>query len=199
MYIELVNMTSNPEMAIERFAKVSHASKLCNTLSEQERFVKKLIELGHESVLEAVDFTFYVQGISRACSHQLVRHRLASYCQKSQRYCDESNFDTVIPKSCNAYRDNICRLFDEIQKLYTEMVSHGVPREDARYILPNATTTEIMVKMNTRELRHFFKLRCTKHAQWEIRELALAMLELCYKNLPCVFEDLYNEFIKNKE
>lgn len=168
-------------------------------LKKQADFVKRVVAQGHESPLEHVKFTFAVEGVSRALSHQLVRHRIASYSQQSQRYVKEKDFDYIIPpaikkdKSLKAEFEN---LMEEIQKSYQKITdffkSQGKVGEqanqDARYVLPQATETKIVVTMNCRELLHFFKQRCCSRAQWEIRELANKMLEICQRHLSAVFE-----------
>ena len=176
--------------------------------------LRMALACGHESVAEHAIFTFSIEGISRACSHQLVRHRLASYSQQSQRYVNMDGFDYVIPKSIEQFeigsQDDLIYFPDEvvydgfsmqsppqayyelmrlIRKLYKDLVGRGIPEEDARYILPNACATNIVVTMNARELRHFFALRCCTRAQWEIRELANKMLESCKAVAPILFED----------
>ena len=153
--------------------------------------LKGLVEKGHGSVLEHCCFTFAIEGISRACSHQLVRHRIASYSQQSQRYVRGDKFGYVIPETVSKNE----KLLDEYEMymrdtmdFYRYMVEiEGVPKEDARYILPNATTTNIVVTMNARELLHFISLRSSKRAQWEIRELAQEMLRQLKEVAPVIF------------
>jgi thymidylate synthase (FAD) len=142
-------------------------------------------------VLEHASFTFGIEGISRATSHQLVRHRLASYSQQSQRYVTMDRPEYVTPQSI--IRDEgTKRRFDNamrrVFKLYGELVGEGVPTEDARYLLPNAVCTKIIVTMNARELIHFFRLRCCERAQWEIRAMATRMLGLAKKEAPFIFK-----------
>ncbi len=169
--------------------------------------VRKILSMGHASVLEHVAFTYGVEGISRATSHQLVRHRIASYSQQSQRYV-AADFGYVTPKSLGRGRGaprggkNPARaaqadpLYDKFEKhmkkcseLYDEMLAAGIPAEDARFVLPNATETKIMISMNARELHHFFALRLCRRAQWEIREMARKMLEIAYAKAPLLFEN----------
>ena len=154
---------------------------------------KYAVASGHESVLEHCTFTFAISGISRACSHQLVRHRMASYSQQSQRYVNMDNFEYVMPdsfKNVPEAEEAFRNLMSMTNVLYQAFVkAKKIPEEDARYILPNATCTNIVVTMNARELRHFFNLRCCNRAQWEIRELADRMLELCKETCPILFED----------
>lgn len=186
MHVELVEYTHNGVGVADK------ASSLCLGKEPDGKSVFHAIQSGHESVLEHVSFTFYVSGISRACSHQLVRHRLASYSQQSQRYVNEHSFDYVTPKSVadDSYAMSQYEwAMKVIQKVYDDLVKHGVPKEDARYVLPNGCTTSIIVTMNVRELRHFFGLRCCTRAQWEIRELANSMLSLCRDVMPELFVD----------
>jgi thymidylate synthase (FAD) len=157
-------------------------------------FLDKIMSLGHQSVLEHVSFTFGVEGISRACSHQLVRHRLASYSQQSQRYVEFKGdvFPLVVPESISGdERRNAVfnRAMQAASEAYRELVDDGVPAEDARFVLPNAAETKIIVTMNARELLHFFELRCCERAQWEIRAMAIEMLRLVKPLAPVVFRD----------
>ena len=147
--------------------------------------IRQVTGYGHASVIEHACFTFSLEDVSRAMTHQLVRHRIASYTQQSQRYV---TYDTVekyvVPKTIkqNAKASN---LFDEtlqtISRAYNQLLRLGIPKEDARFVLPNAAKTNIIVTMNARELRHFFNLRCCVRAQWEIREVAIEMLRQAKK------------------
>lgn len=168
------------------------------TKKQKQEFVRKIVSSGHESPLEHVKFTFAIKGVSRALTHQLVRHRLASYSQQSQRYVKESNFDYIIPPSILA--DSILKKeftlsMKSIQKSYNTILSMLNKKgksgeranEDARFVLPQSAETKIVVTMNARELIHFFKHRCCARAQWEIQHLANNMLSICKKTLPEVF------------
>ena len=197
---------------------IAHAAKLCYSPSSVEqlkdkieksdnrKFIEKLLKLGHLSPLEHVSFNFGVEGISRACSHQLVRHRIASYSQQSQRYVGEHSeknkdteeqiFDFVIPASIEVAGKSewFVEKMREIQKWYDELVealgdSGEKANEDARFILPNAAETKIIITMNARELLHFFSVRCCNRAQWEIRDLATEMLRLARDILPGIFSE----------
>ncbi|MFO8109273.1 MAG: FAD-dependent thymidylate synthase [Thermoplasmata archaeon] len=147
-------------------------------------------ESGHYSVIEHASFTFAAKNVSRSLTHQLVRHRIASYSQQSQRYVDMKDFAWVKPESITheeteeVYRD----FMDVVEETYSKL-KEKIPVEDARYVLPNATASNIIITMNARELWHFFSLRCCRRAQWEIRELADRMLELVTKVAPVIFED----------
>ena len=133
--------------------------------------IKKVVKSGHLSVMEHVSFTFSISGVSRVLTHQLVRHRMASYSQQSQRYVKQKT-DVVIPYTIKGeYRDKYEKMIDNIFSFYKEMVDNGIPKEDARYILPNATYTTIVMTMNFRELYHTASLRLCFRAQWEIRRM----------------------------
>lgn len=163
----------------------------------QAEFVQKVLESGHDSPVEHVSFSFAVEGISRACSHQLVRHRIASYSQQSQRYVDESDMDYVLPPAIARIpeaRERFEAFMAEVGSAYRDLKAildaHGrkdKSKEDARFVLPQAAETKVVLTMNCRALLHFFHLRCCRRAQWEIRAMAEAMLELCKAELPAIF------------
>jgi len=163
----------------------------------QADFVRKVLESGHDSPIEHASFTFAVAGISRACSHQIVRHRLASYSQQSQRYVDGSDMDYVLPPAIAKIpeaRERFEAFMAEVGNAYRDLKgileAHGrkdKAKEDARFVLPQAAETKIVITMNCRALLHFFHLRCCMRAQWEIRALAEAMLALCKAELPAIF------------
>jgi len=201
----LLKHTPNPEEIVAMAAKLCYSPSDIEGLSakikarDQKAFVEKLVKMGHMSPVEHASFTFAVEGISRACSHQLVRHRLASYSQQSQRYVsEEAGFDYVIPPSVKDDRELTGYFEDfmaEAQKAYNHLVKKlnekGIKGEaanqDARFVLPNACETKIMVTMNARELLHFFLQRCCLRAQWEIRDMAEEMLKLVKKAAPIIF------------
>ncbi len=196
MHIELLTHTPEPELVVAAAARLCYSNSSIEALleksrTEREAFLEKITSLGHLSVLEHVSFSFGVEGVSRACSHQLVRHRLASYSQQSQRYVSHrKRFSAVTPDSIaenSELNQRYQQLLDNIHGFYAEMLEAGVPAEDARFILPNAATTKIVVTMNGRELLHFFSLRCCRRAQWEIRQLATQMLELVKPLAPILF------------
>ena len=196
MHVELLTHTPEPELVVAAAARLCYSNASIGALleksrTEREAFLEKITSLGHLSVLEHVSFSFGVEGISRACSHQLVRHRLASYSQQSQRYVShKTRFEAVTPASI-AERPELTeryrQMLEQIHGFYAEMLEAGVPAEDARFILPNAATTKIVVTMNGRELLHFFELRCCRRAQWEIQELAKQMLGLVRPLAPILF------------
>lgn len=167
------------------------------------RMMRMAVTTDDASVLEHAVFTFSVKGISRACSHQLVRHRIASYSQQSQRHVDPTKDpewfvtpETVtiqkpIGDSDSIWTEQAYRIFmSTAAEMYEKLRKVGVPEEDARFVLPNACKTNIVITMNCRELRHFFHLRLSKKAQWEIREMAMKMLEFCKEIAPTIFGDL---------
>ncbi|MDP2682473.1 MAG: FAD-dependent thymidylate synthase [Deltaproteobacteria bacterium] len=198
MKVTLLNFTPAPEKTVVLAAKLCYSDSNISQLEEKvlgasfEKFLGKILKMGHLSVLEHAGFTFGIEGISRATSHQLVRHRLASYSQQSQRYVKfKEGLEFVTPPSIKK-NAKIGEKFSDITaslySLYNEMIEAGIPAEDARYILPNAAETKIIVTMNARELLHFFGLRTCERAQWEIREMAKRMLSLAKKEAPFIFK-----------
>ncbi|MDR3640804.1 MAG: FAD-dependent thymidylate synthase [Humidesulfovibrio sp.] len=163
----------------------------------QAEFVRKVLESGHDSPIEHASFTFAIAGISRACSHQIVRHRIASYSQQSQRYVDATNMDYILPPAIAKIpeaRERFEAFMAEVGSAYRDLKAildaHGrkeKSKEDARFVLPQAAETKIVITMNCRALLHFFQLRCCMRAQWEIRAMADAMLALCKAELPAIF------------
>ena len=157
---------------------------------DPERTLSRIVGMGHLSVVEHATFTFSVSGVSRALTHQLVRHRIASFSQQSQRYVSLTEPSFVTPHTVEADPEAL-RVFDEtmdaIWDAYSKLEAMGIPAEDARYLLPNGCTTNITITMNARELLHFFSLRCCNRAQWEIREMADRMLALCKEVSPVIF------------
>ena len=199
MEVELLSYTPEPERAIAVAARLCYspldATKLKANFTEEQacEFVEKLADLGHMSAFEHATFTFGVAGISRACTHQLVRHRLASYNQQSQRYVKfGEGLDVVIPPEISKNKDAVATFLSaryECYQAYKKLLDCGIKAEDARYILPNAASSNIVITMNARELLHFFSLRCCNRAQWEIRSLAWHMLKLCKEVAPTVFKN----------
>lgn len=178
MNVEIISHTPNPELLIEDAARICYDSFGKKSPGSQVRIIDHLIRSGHESCLEHASVTYRVGGVSRALTHQLVRHRLASYSQRSQRYVKETEPQYVTPPSL-ANTEYTKKIFDDIMEVcwatYNQLIKMGVKGEDARFVLPNACCSEIIITMNFRELRHFFKLRTSKHAQWEIRDMAKEM------------------------
>lgn len=193
MEVELLFITPNPEKIIELAGRTAYQSFHKLKDGSEKDFVRMLRKSGHHSVLEHAYATFRIRGISRACSHQLVRHRLCSFTQKSQRYVNEENFSYVIPPSISE-DPKAKKVFEEFMEnarsTYKKLKDMGIKSEDARFVLPNATETEIVLTANFRELRHIISLRKQNSAQWEIRRVAEKMLEILKQHAPSVFEDL---------
>ncbi len=199
MDVTLLYHTPDPERAVATAARLCYApvggKELMEGLTEERirKVLSTIMASGHFSTLEHASYTFSVEGVSRALTHQLVRHRLASFNQQSQRYVrfkDEPSF--VTPESVSANPEALARFdaaMDAAWEAYAALAEMGVPAEDARYVLPNACESKIVVTMNIRELLHFFSLRCCNRAQWEIRELAWKMLELVRPTAPFIFMD----------
>ncbi len=199
MQVELLYHTPDPERAIATAARLCYApvgaSELMETMPPERvaSVLKTIMVSGHHSTLEHASYTFAVDGVSRALTHQLVRHRIASFNQQSQRYVKFTNGLEVIKPATVAADAEADRIFDEAIEVakdsYEKLLALGVPAEDARYLLPNAAETKIVITMNVRELLHFFSLRCCNRAQWEIREMAHRMLELARPTAPYIFMD----------
>ncbi|NLK00958.1 MAG: FAD-dependent thymidylate synthase [Clostridia bacterium] len=196
MKVQLINYTRDPEKTVAAAARLCYSDKYGSELmqdlaqSEIESLIRRLYAMGHLSPFEHANFTFSIEGVSRALSHQLVRHRIASYSQKSQRYVSEDAFEYVMPPSVfekDEARATFESAMGKIQAAYKEL-SAAIPREDARYVLPNACETNVICTFNARSLLNFFKQRCCNRAQWEIRKMATAMLGEVRKAAPIIFE-----------
>lgn len=196
MKVTLIAHTPEPEKIIASAAKLCYSSSDIKTLMSDlsvekiEAFIEKLAGLGHQSPLEHCSFTFGIEGVSRALLAQLTRHRIASYSVKSQRYVAETQFGYVVPPTISENEEvsNIYATFmDYCQEMYRALLQCGIPAEDARFVLPNACETQLVMTMNIRSLLNFFELRCCNRAQWEIREMADKMLELCKEVAPVIF------------
>lgn len=192
MLVELVQITPNAERLIAQCARVSYGKFLVEKpLEEDRKLIRRLIELGHHSVLEHAVATFLIVGISRACAAQLTRHRLMSVVQESFRRVYAGDRGLVIPPTWGEEeREMGQELFGACIQVYDEMIKSGVPLEDARYVLPMGIATELVLTANFRELRHIISLRAAPDAQWEIREVARRMLKILHEKAPSVFEDL---------
>lgn len=176
MRVILTQQTPNPIETIAQIASICYDSDPKNPM----KLVQHLYKNGHHSVFEHIYFTFKIDGISRACSHQLVRHRHCAFAQRSQRYCNEDGFECVLPPSIDdteAYWDYNSTLID-IRQGYANLQAKNIPNEDARYILPNACATSLYLSCNLRELIHICNERLCSKAQWEIRELVQEMVNL---------------------
>jgi len=193
MIIELLAYTPEPEKLIEQAGRTCYLSHDKITPESAGIFIRGAIKRGHESILEHASATFRISEVSRALSHQLVRHRLASYSQQSQRYVKEDQFGYTIPESISnneCFKAYFHNHMLETQKLYDHFVVNGINPEDARSILPNACHTEMVMTANFREWRGILKLRCEKHAQREIRILCKNIGQKLLDIAPNVFSDL---------
>jgi len=203
----LLRYTQNPEEIVAQAAKLCYSPSSVDDLKKQVQtkdlasFIEKLTDMRHLSPVEHVTFTFGIEGISRACSHQIVRHRLASYSQQSQRYVGQlskksGGFNFIVPPSIEKIgkKQWFIEKMETIQKWYDELVEMlgnkgEIAFEDARFLLPNAAETKIIITMNARELLHFFRVRCCNRAQWEIRAMAIEMLRLVKQVSPHIFKE----------
>jgi thymidylate synthase (FAD) len=201
MRVELIAVTrylggeGTPEELLEHAGRVCYRSE---RRGDASRFLRARIREGHESIVEHASATFEISGISRACSHQLVRHRIASFSQESQRYVDMSGPEWVLPPAVEENPEARAvweRFAGEVQAAYRALRQLEVRKEDARFVLPNGTATRIVVTMNFRELLHLFRLRISAEAQWEIRAVCVRMLELVYPLASSVFGDLREELV----
>ncbi len=200
MKVRLINYTKDPEKIVAQSARLCYSALSVENLEKKLtnesiiKLIKKIMKLGHYSVLEHATFTFAIEGISRVTSHQLVRHRLASFSQQSQRYVkiNKEGFPYIVPKSI-AKDKEIAKIFidaiKELDGIYQLLLDHNIEAEDARYILPQAVTTKMIISANARELLLIFKLRCCNRAQWEIREAAMNMLRKVKKIAPTIFKN----------
>ena len=216
MKVILIACTPDPEKVVAAAAKTCYTSKSVESLyegldaEEAERFVGMLSEIGHESPIEHASFTFAVEGISRSCLAQLTRHRIASYSVRSQRYVSEKKFGYVTPpeiadcpealvlfeeamEADHRYYEKIAALLaKKHEKLFegredAKTLARKKAQEDARFVLPNACDTQLVMTMNARELKNFFRHRCCSRAQWEIRAMADEMLRLVKEAAPHIF------------
>ena len=221
--VQLISHTPEPDKVVAQAGKLCYSAvgvdEITQKLTEEEiaRYVNMLASIFHESPLEHVSFTFAIEGVSRVLTHQLVRHRLASYSQQSQRYVKLEQFEYIVPpaieknekakalfietmeKDQEAYNQIVDELINdkirEFKKIHdrdlTKKEYSAIEKqaiEDARYVFPNACETKIVVTMNARSLLHFFNVRCCNRAQWEIREMATEMLKECKKIAPALFK-----------
>lgn len=220
--VKLLRYTEEGEKLIASAAKLCYSDVGVEEIEENltdesvDKFLKILMDLNHESPIEHVNFTFAVEGVSRTLSHQLVRHRIASYSQQSQRYVKLGQFDYIVPPAIQKNKrakDIFLKAMEEDQEYYNEIVeilqkeyykefidenisereavskSEKRAIEDARYIFPNACETKVVFTMNARSLLNFFRLRTCNRAQWEIREMAILMLREVKKVYPILFKN----------
>lgn len=196
MRVVLLSHTQQPEKTVAAAIRLCYSPAGIESIRERiddaeaARLIEKVLGLGHFSVLEHASFTFGIEGISRACSHQLVRHRLASYSQQSQRYVKMKDLEFFTPSAVADDQQIAARyseLMAECRRCYDELLASGLEVEDARYVLPNAAETSIIMTANARSLLNFFELRMCTRAQHEIRELAALMLVEARKAAPVLF------------
>ena len=197
MKVTLINHTENPDRICAAAAQSCYSDKGATELFEAtsddraRKMIEKVVGMGHLSVVEHAYFTFSIEGVSRSLTHQLVRHRIASYSQQSQRYVDMEKADYVLPPSIDEDSEAKAEYAEAMEAAWKayRILAQKVPKEDARYVLPNACHTNITVTMNARELWHLFRLRCCKRAQWEIRRMAWSMLAEAKKVAPILFSE----------
>ena len=202
--VELIRHTLSPEETIALGAKLCYSKATINDLKnkieekDQSAFIERLLNMGHESVLEHASFTFGIEGVSRVLLAQLTRHRIASFSVQSQRYVSyEKGFGYIIPprieelgpEAVDEYRQQMNQIQEWYQGWQNKLSAGEQGNEDARFVLPNACETRILMTMNVRELRHFFSLRMCSRAQWEIRAMAGEMHQLCLEVAPALFAD----------
>ncbi len=191
--VELLLITPNCEKLIETVGRTSYLSFDKQGEDTEKRFIRMLIKNGHLSVLEHAYATFRISGVSRAFTHQLVRHRLCSFIQQSQRYVDESNFDYIEPESIrndSAAHSIFVEAMERAREAYRRLNDLRIRREDARYVLPNAVESQIVVSANFRQWRYLLGLRGKPQSQWEFRRVAIEILKILKTHAPTVFEDL---------
>ena len=197
VYAKLIAATPDADRVVAAAAKIcyspSGAAEILDGLDPAKiaSFLKMLRSSGHLSTFEHASFTFALEGLSRVATHQLVRHRMASYSQQSQRYVKQNDAACIMPPSVAALPEAAALFEAQAQsalECYEKLTALGIPREDARFILPHGAETRLVVTMNARELHHFFALRLCRRAQWEIRDLARAMLREVREAAPLLFD-----------
>ena len=231
--VQLISHTPEPDKVIAQAGKLCYSpvgvDEIAQKLTEEEiaRYVNMLATIGHESPLEHVSFSFAIEGVSRVLTHQLVRHRLASYSQQSQRYVKLEQFEYIIPpaieknekakalfietmeKDQEAYNQIVDELINDKIREFKKIHDRDLTKkeysalekeaiEDARYVFPNACETKIVVTMNARSLLHFFNVRCCNRAQWEIRQMADEMLKACKEVAPILFKNAGPDCVNGK-
>lgn len=191
MEVTLLAITPDAQKLIEQAGRTCYLSFDRMNANSSEDFIRRIVRAGHESVLEHASASFRITGCSRAMTHQLVRHRLMSYSQQSQRYVEEGSFDYVVPESLpDEFVDDFHKDMATINAMYQKWRERGIKREDARFVLPNACCSEIVVSGNFRQWRHIIKLRTSHKAQWEIRKAMTEIYKVLLANVPVCFADL---------
>lgn len=195
--VEVISYTGDPEQVIAAAIRQCYSKAGALDLKKKTdektraRLISQIIKSGHHSTVEHASFTFAIEGVSRALTHQLVRHRVASFSQQSQRYVKAEDFNYITPPKIKAKKQAQEIYEKQIKKTasaYKKLVELGIDKEDARFLLPNGAETKIVVTMNARELLHFFQLRLCNRAQWEIRVLAYKMLQAVKPLAPNIFK-----------
>ena len=180
MKVELVDCTTDAAWVISHAARTCYNSQDKDDISKRGDFIQGLIKAGHETPLEFAGATFDIREVSRVCQNQIVRHRIGcSFCVESERFVDVSKNEVVLPYHLQAVDDKANEMVNLMKEYYASLVRNGVPREDARMILPQGMCTNMCVHMSFRAIRNFLKLRLDKHAQYEVRQVAKAILEIC--------------------
>lgn len=194
--VKLIGYTKNAEQivaaAIRQCYSASGAKELTQKIpaGKRAKLIRQVVSSDHTSTIEHISFTFAIEGVSRVLTHELVRHRIASFSQQSQRYVEAGNFNYIIPPTITSKPEALKiykKIVAEDQKIYNELLEMGIPREDARFVLPNAAETKIVVTMNARSLFNFLRRRMCNRAQWEIRTLAYKMHAQLMKAAPNIF------------
>ena len=190
MKVELLDCTTDPLFVISMAARTCYNSRSKDQVNKRADFVKGLIKSGHETPLEFASATFDISGISRVCQNQIVRHRIASYCVQSMRYVDVASNEFIMPVKALAIDDSCIDFVRKAKDFYKKLVKNDVPKEDARMFLPLGMTTNMCMHMNFRSLRHFLKLRLDSHAQFEVRQVAMEIYDICNERWNWLVEDL---------
>jgi len=193
MKVELLAITPGAERLIEEAGRTAYLSFAKKGEGSEKRFIRMLLKNRHYSVLEHASATFRITGVSRAMTHQLVRHRLCSFTQQSQRYVNEKDFKFVEPVSvrqCPEAHALFLAQMESARSAYAELQRLGIRNEDVRFVLPNAVESRLVVSANLRQWRHIIELRCRPASQWEIRLVCGEILRLLKKSVPTAFEDL---------
>lgn len=194
MKVELLDCTVDPLYVISMCARTCYDSRSRDQINKRADFVKGLIKSGHTSTLENAVATFDISGISRVCQNQIVRHRIGcSYCVQSMRYVDVADNEFVMPVKALATDDSCIDFVRKAKDFYKKLVQNDVPKEDARMFLPLGMTCNMTMTMNFRALRHFLKLRLDRHAQWEVRSVAIEIYNICKERWPWLVEDIDGE------
>jgi len=191
LQVELIAITPDAEKLIEQAGRTCYLSFEKTGADSANGFIRRLIAMGHESPLEHAYASFRIKNCSRAMTHQLVRHRLMAVSQQSQRYVDEDGFTYVVPAGvADEFVDDFHNDMKIINQMYRKWLRRGLKKQDARFVLPNACTSEIVVSADFREWRHILKLRTSPKAQWEIRGACTQILGILKQSAPACFADI---------